>query len=83
MRADRVVLSASETSARPRGVEQRLRPEPCGQLREVGVARRDQRVVHVERSVRMRIEHVVANRPPQPGTRAPTRPSGSRLQVNV
>ena len=50
-----------------RGVEQRLRPQPDGQLREVRVARMHEAVVHVDPAVRMRVQHIVANRPAPAG----------------
>ena len=48
---------------RRRRVEQRLGAQLEGQLREVGVARHHQPVVHADPAVRMPIQHVVADRP--------------------
>ena len=53
-----------ERNAQPaRGVEQRLRPELDRELRKVRVAGMHEALVHVDRAMRMRVQHIVANRP--------------------
>ena len=42
-------------------VEERLRADAHRQLREVGVARLHETLVHIDRAVRMLVEHIVAN----------------------
>ncbi len=54
---------------------ERIGPEAHRQLREVGVARVDEPVVHVDRPVRVRIEHIVPHRP------GPTADSGADAAV--
>ena len=63
---------------RRRRVEQRLGTQLERQLREVGVAREHQAVVHADRAVRMRDPARRRGPAGPPGMRTPTRPSGRR-----
>jgi hypothetical protein len=77
------LAGVSEIPRPARGIEQRLRSEPDGQLREVCVAGMHEALVHVDRAVRVRVEDIVANRTAPAGMLAPTRPSGRRTHIEV